>query len=305
MTIPIHVEAEVEAAGHVAFRVRYRNLARNGRLRAILPTGIASDVAVCGALFGFAERTRPIAVAPEDVPERYTAYPGELVYTTQHHEDLVAVEGPAFTAYVADRGLPEHELIPGETGTEIALTLHRAVGFLSVRGGRIRRCGAGPELPTPGAQCLREIEAAFAFGLAAVPRAQVVRRAKAFAHPAWAREMPYLPTLPVSGPVPRRRSLLAVDDPAVLVLSMRPEDDGPGVVVRLLNPTSEPRRATISTGLPVGSVCATDLRERWEDAEACAAGPRGIEVELGPFRVETRILRPDCDGGHASPPSGE
>lgn len=304
-TVPLRltVEARLEPTGGVGFRVRYRNVARNGRLRALLPTGLDADRALAGALWGLAERRRPETLAPEDVPERYAAYPGELPYPTQHHEDLVLIEGAQHAAWLSDRGLPEYELVDVPGGTALALTLHRAVGMLSVRGGRIRRCGAGPEIPTPEAQCLRDMEAAFALGFeptrgkAEAARARAVRQAKAFAHPAWAREMPVLPHAPPQGDQPREASLLALSDPAVWLLSLRPEDDGPGFVVRLLNPSPEPRTARLHFGSTwpreAWDVCPADLRERWDDAKAWTlAKDGGLETTLVPHRAETVLLRP-------------
>lgn len=53
---------------------------------------------------------------------------------------------------VANRGLPEVEVIQTSQGTEIALTLLRCVGWLSRDDLLTRRNHAGPFLPTPGAQ---------------------------------------------------------------------------------------------------------------------------------------------------------
>jgi mannosylglycerate hydrolase len=291
VTLDLTVDLGLDPTGLVATRVRYRNQARNGRLRAVLPTGFVVDRALAGAHFRLAERERPETISPEDAPERYEAYPGELVYASQHHEDYVVLEGPSYTVCVADRGLPEYELIPDGGHHAVALTLHRAVGYLSVRNGRIRRCGAGPEVPTPGAQCLREIDASFSFGVSNGPVEEVVQRGRAFAHPAWAREIPYLPHLRPSGSLPRVASLLEVDDPGVHVSAFKPEDRGPGCVLRLYNPTPEDRRATVRTPLPFSRYCETDLGEEWVEETARPVTGSMLSVDLPAYRIVTLILR--------------
>ena len=56
---------------------------------------------------------------------------------------------------VANRGLPEVEVLPGSVGNaEIALTLLRCVGWLSRDDFAARKGHAGPFLETPGAQML-------------------------------------------------------------------------------------------------------------------------------------------------------
>jgi mannosylglycerate hydrolase len=53
---------------------------------------------------------------------------------------------------LANRGLPEVEVIPTDTGTDISLTLLRCVGWLSRDDFANRKGHAGPFLATPGAQ---------------------------------------------------------------------------------------------------------------------------------------------------------
>ena len=79
---------------------------------------------------------------------------GELSYTTHHQADYCYVNRADKFMWVANRGLPEYELINHKGHTYIAVTLHRAVGYLSVSNGSIRLPQAGPSIPTPGAQCI-------------------------------------------------------------------------------------------------------------------------------------------------------
>lgn len=298
--LDLDVRLRLTPDGSVVLRVRYDNTARDGRLRIVLPTGIATRTLLADGHFRLAERTRPDVRTPETAPERYAAYPGELDYATCHQGDGVIVEGDAHRAWVASRGLPEVELLPGHEGAgeaHVAVTLHRAVGHLSVVGGRIRRCGAGPHVPTPGAQCLRPMGGELAFGLAAVGRPTALRRIKAFAHPPFARELPYLPHLPDEGPPPRTASLLALDNPGVLLSAFKPEDDGPGAVLRVYNVTDEPQDVTATLGLPASRWCPADLTEAWDEDAAQSVEDGRLRLTVAPHAIRTVLLRADEAAG--------
>ena len=98
-----------------------------------------------------------------DYSPRDPEYPGELNYPTNFQNDFVMLSGEAHSVWVANKGLHEYEVCNDKDVSEIAVTLHRAVGKLSVNGGGIRGCHAGPGIDTPGAQCLRQIRHELAF----------------------------------------------------------------------------------------------------------------------------------------------
>lgn len=88
-------------------------------------------------------------------PVRKAAHPAQA---TPQRETPVVVN-PALSAVqagavaVVHRGLQEFEIVDGpEGGDALALTLQRAVGWLSRRDLVTRGAGAGPDLATPGAQ---------------------------------------------------------------------------------------------------------------------------------------------------------
>jgi mannosylglycerate hydrolase len=287
--IPITVEIEEAPDGHFDLRVRYENTARNGRLRILLASPFRIDACIAGATFRQARRGRTDAVLPEEAPERYAAYPGELVYTTRHHEHYVVAEGTQEHFWVADRGLPEYEIVETAEGSAVAITLHRAVGHLSVTGGRLRRCGAGPHLPTPGAQCQRAMEAHIAFGLSTDGLQHAVTRARSFALPPFVREMPFLPYLSGEGTVPRQLSFVESDNEAIEVVSLR--RNGEAVIARLCNPTSEVQRARIRLrGWKVSSCAEIGLDDNWTAAEPGPTSPDGLTVEIPPFKLKTYAL---------------
>jgi alpha-mannosidase len=71
---------------------------------------------------------------------------------TYPQKAFVSVDDGAHGLTIANTGLPEYEVIDTPDGAEIAVTLIRAVGWLSRADISSRRGGAGPQLATPGAQ---------------------------------------------------------------------------------------------------------------------------------------------------------
>ena len=290
-TLAITTDVRLSPHRAVALDIRYTNTAKDGRLRAVLPTGVTTRTALADAPFRLAERTKPHLRTPESDPERYAGYPGELDYPTHHQGDFVMVEGNGHRTWVANRGLPEVELLDPEGDTHVAVTLHRAVGWLSVEGGRIRRCQAGPTVPTPGAQCQRPMRAELAFGVGALPRATVVQHARAFAHPSWARELPALPHEAETGDRPRTGRLLAIDNPSVVLAACKPADDGESTLLRLYNATGEPQDATVKLGFPAGRWCSTDLREQWNEEAAQPVDDQALDHHFAPHHIQTLLIR--------------
>ncbi|MCQ4043174.1 alpha-mannosidase [Streptantibioticus rubrisoli] len=85
--------------------------------------------------------------------------------------------------------------------------------------------------------------------------------------------------------------LVAVDDPAVTVESVKLADDRSGdVVVRLYESRGGRARATLTAGFPVSRADATDLLERPREPAAVDGGR--IAVRLRPFQILTLRLRP-------------
>lgn len=112
-------------------------------------------------------------------PTRKAAYPATPV---PQREMAVAVN-PSLSAMqagsvsVVHRGLQEFEIVDGPNGGDaLAVTLQRAVGWLSRRDLVTRGAGAGPDLATPGAQRGFDGVTPFAFALdAAAPLQRALR----------------------------------------------------------------------------------------------------------------------------------
>lgn len=294
----LELTTDVRLGRHRAVEVdvQYENTAKNGRLRAVWPTGTASETAYADAHFRVAERTKPPHQTPDSHPERYGGYPGELQYPTQHQGDFVLFKGEAHRTWIANRGLPEYELLSIDDETQAAITLHRAVDMLSVEGGRIRWCQAGPSVPTPGAQCQRSMQAQLAYGTGSVAASTAMRHGRAFAHPAWVREMPSLPHVTSKEQHPRTQGLVQIDNPAIELSTWAPAPAPHTQTLRLYNRSAAPQKVTITIGVPVQSWCPSSLKEEWNTADArvlskSPAAGHTLTINLDPHAIQTVLLR--------------
>jgi mannosylglycerate hydrolase len=135
------------------------------------------------------------------------------------------------------------------------------------------------------------MQAELAVGVGDVSRAGIVQHARAFAHPAWVRELPYLPHAEGTGDLPRADSLLAIDNANVVLAACKPADDGEGLTLRLYNTSGEAQSAAMELGVPVGRWCRTDLREQWDDAAAQPVEDQALALRFAPHQIQTLRIR--------------
>jgi alpha-mannosidase len=187
---------------------------------------------------------------------------------------------------IAAPGLPEYELIPGEAGATIAVTLLRCVGWLSREDLANRRGHAGPALATPGAQLPGEHH--FAYSI--IPFGHDLDAA---ANEAYAFEAPLMAlAAPLSdGPLPPTTALVRVEPPALVVTAMKPAERGGGFVIRFYNSADRAVAARVSFGLPVTAVVPVNLLEELagEPLPLDAAG--GLALDVPPKRVVSLLAR--------------
>jgi alpha-mannosidase/mannosylglycerate hydrolase len=229
------------------------NASRDHRLSVVCETGLRATTHVAGAGFAWLDR-------PNRVPRKR----GWVEPPTRERcfHDVIAIGTPGHGLAFGADGLREYSVLPDGGG--IAVTLFRAVGFLSRGDLPERRGHAGPQLETPSAQCLGEMTFRYCIvpftKRAGVPEA--VRAVREFLSPAW--------TVAGAG---EERSFCSLDgDPAVTLSAIRARS-GDRIVLRLVNPGRAVARTTVRFARPVRSSRALDLREG--DA---ALGNTGLEV---------------------------
>jgi alpha-mannosidase len=93
------------------------------------------------------------------------------------------------------------------------------------------------------------------------------------------------------GPLPARRSFVAVDDPGFVVETIKRADDGDGFVVRGYEALGAARTVRVAAALPCTRVTRTDLLERDHPAGEVAVDADGsFTLALRPFELVTLRL---------------
>jgi len=236
-SVPLPVQIAVRlvpGTERVDLHVRLVNTARDHRLRLLFPTGGPVTSLQAATTFDVARR----ATAPRDASRWVHPAPA-----TFPHHGFVCANGLT----VAAPGLPEAEVTADGV---IAVTLVRAVGWLARMDVRTRPRPAGPLIAVAGAQCLETIEAALSLFAGVDPR--TARDAELGLRAVPAGDTPL---------VAPDRPLLEVSPREIVVSALKPAASGPGMILRLLNPTDAPVASTTVLGFPVSEVAPVRLDE--------------------------------------------
>ncbi len=272
-------------------KTRIKNAALDHKLTVNFPTGLEVAQAHVDESFMVAERDLKLPDSTGWVED-----PTPLM----HQRSFTDLSDGDHGFAILNRGLPSVEV--SEEGT-IALTLLRAVGWLSRDDLWVRRIAAGPLVPTPGAQCLGEYEYEYAI----LPHSGDWRSVYQVAHnynaPLYARRADTHAGLvlremnitrddpsrvtqrewPRGGTLPDVHSFIQVE-PAALVLSAVYRS-GESVIVRVYNITREAVRGEIGFGFPVGRVFRVNMAEEYQ--ETLAVHERSIPIEVRGAEVYT------------------
>jgi hypothetical protein len=242
--------------------LRLVNTAQDHRLRLSFPLGETVSHFAAASTFDVAQRT-PGACGDAGWVQRAPA--------TFVHQGWIHAAGLTLVA----PGLPEAEVIAAPDGAVLALTLVRAVGYLSRTDLTTRPMIAGPGTSVPGAQCPGELRARLSLFAGVDPAAAQdaeyglrAVEAGAAANALW----------------PEGTPLLSVSPRALLLSALKPAD-GDGIVLRVLNPTSESQQAEVSFGLPVSHASFVQLDESPADGALARDG------SVLRFRVAPHALR--------------
>lgn len=273
VVVTVRVEARVAPrVDRVDLHVETDNPARDHRVRLLFPSGAPVESFLAAATFDVATRTNvaPPATGWWHVPP--DGFP---------HQGWVSANGLT----VGAPGLPEAEVT--EDGV-IAVTLLRAVGWLSHLELRRRPIPAGPTLVAPDAQCPDGIGADLTIRL----EADDLHDPGALAARAVADELGLRAVPAGSEPLFSDGAALVHLEPASVVLSaLKPAEDGDGMILRLLNPTDGEVVATVDVALPFEPV-SVRLDEAPDDLSFERRGSR-LSIAIGPHALRTLRLRPE------------
>jgi alpha-mannosidase len=275
---------EVTLAAHsrrIEIAVSGDNSARDHRLQALFPLGAPIRSSAAESVFEVVER-------PAGVPagQRDSAEPAVPEHPQQ---GFVSVSAPGRALTIANRGLPEFSAEPDGV---VALTLLRAVGWLSREDFTARIGGAGPTLPTPEAQVPGRFRAEYAV----IPHAQSWAEARShLAAHAYRAPLAAVALKPQGSPRPlpwpERRpelrscgSLLEIEGDVVLSALKRAEDRD-RLVVRVLNEAARPARARIR---PLRNAVRAELVDLGEKPiQGLTVEDGWVETEIKPWALGT------------------
>ncbi len=253
------------------------NRAQDHRLRVLFPAGVAAERAIVDGHFDRLERG-PIAVTDtQGWAEQPTPTAAQRVFS--------AVEQDGAGLMVAARGLPEYEHVRDANGSTLALTLLRAVGWLSRDDLACRPGHAGPGRPTPGAQCIGPASYDYSlipFGGESFGLDEAAHAAFAFAAPlrATASEA-------AQGPLPPELRFVALEPAAWVLTALKPAESGEGIVVRFYNSSAAAVSGRVEFGLPVDEVTPVNLLEEPVDLPGMRVEGRAAWLDVPGKRIVT------------------
>jgi alpha-mannosidase/mannosylglycerate hydrolase len=282
---PVRAEISLDAgARRVDVALTVDNRARDHRLRALFETGTRALTHLAGAAFALLERPTRLQVRRGWI---------EPAIADACVHDVVAVTGATKGLAIGVDGLREYSAL--HDGATIAVTLLRAVGFLSRDDLPERRGHAGPELATPSAQCIGERTYRYTvipLG-GAIDASGATRIVREWLSPPWL----------VRGDGAARTFVSFVDTETPVVLSsLRAGPDG-ALVLRLANPGPADASATLRFSRPIRASRPVDLREG-----EVGLGNTGLDVvrtaapleldgdlaraRLQPYEIGTWVVQP-------------
>lgn len=259
------------------------NAARDHRLRLHVRAPFAARRFEVESAFEIAER-------PIDPPRDAfgSEGPSEFPIGATPQRSFATLDDGQRALTVANRGSAEVDAVPEADGTtSLAVTLLRAVGWLSRGDLRLRPGDAGPALPTPGAQLPGLHRAEFSVRLHPVDEVERVSQAHRFASPARA----WIGGGPVDAPLADGARLVEIDDPSVVVSAIEPRPDR-RTVLRLYNASARPRTVTIRWNGPgARALEQVDLMERTLRDRAGSAESARVSLSLRPWEIATLRTR--------------
>jgi alpha-mannosidase len=285
VALPITLELRL-AAGleRVDVALTIDNAARDHRLRLHCRAPFAPAQFEVESAFEIAER--PIAPAPDAFG---SPRPAEFPIGAVPQRSFATLAGSGGLALtVANRGVAEVEAVAEPDGRgALALTVLRAVGWLSRSDLRSRPGPAGPGLPTPGAQVpgRHRIEISLRLHRADDPRR--IAEAHGFAFPPIA----FAGADDGDGVLADGARIVTVDDPQVLVSAVEPRGDG-DAELRLVNASGDTRSLRVAWGATSRSLQLVDLagRDDGTPSPESASANAGAMV-LGPWQIVTLRTR--------------
>jgi alpha-mannosidase len=298
-TVECAITTEISLAPgvqRVSVRTTVHNAARDHRLRVLFP--VPFPAAWSDAESAFAVVRRPARQPEPAAGQAPWSEWAETPVETHPQKRFVDVSDGTVGLAVLNRGLPEYELLPQAEhgGAAVAVTLLRAVEWLSRGDLATRRGHAGPAELTPGGQCQGD----HTFEYALVPHAggwdtaemAVTRAAEDFE-----AGLRAVATGTHAGELPPFWSGASLEPAELRLSALKRAEREDALVLRAYNPTARRVAATVRLQRPFRAVRLANLNEEEApDAEAAAhqlgaEGDRTARLSVRGGEIVTLLFR--------------
>lgn len=265
--VPLPITLEItlpQKSKQVYFTVHVENRALDHRLRILFTIPETKLTFFSGAHFALLERG----------PSGKQAIP---------QKDFVLLQHSEFSLAILNKGLHECYYVQENGRSTVAITLLRAVGWLSRDDLLTRKGDAGWPFPTPGAQCLgkHRFDLAFAFGNRQENPWSLLRASSLFNRP----PLTFQVTGNLASTLLQNFSLLALENPCITVSALKKSEDREEIVLRLYNPTPEPQRCRVFFNQQPVLVKELSLLE--EEIGILSEGTQELFLDFRPYEIKT------------------
>jgi len=234
----------------IDIKTEIENKAKDHRLRVLFPSEIQTSSSYAEGHFQVMTRNTDIPKIKVWMEKPMGTYP---------QRSFVDVNDGKIGLTIANRGLPEYEVIKENGKATIALTLLRCVGWLS-RGDLLTRKGQGGwSLPTPEAQCLGK----YTFHYSIIPHSKDWEKAKTYiqAHN-FNVPLRWIQIDSHPGNFPRDISFFQINPDNLIVSAIKKSEDSNSLIVRVYNTSSSDTKGTLYSYFPLKKVNFTGMDEQ-------------------------------------------
>ncbi len=258
----------------VQVELTLHNLAEDHRLRMHAQTPISATSTLAGQPFHLTERPLKKSSGKDWIQPPSPTAPMQR---------LCAVEDRRGGLALLTQGLYEYEALKERKGVTLAVTLLRAVGWLSRPDLSTRPDNAGPQYVAPEAQCLGEHKFHYAFlpYSGAARTNHLVGQAQSYRVPMLEEQC----TGKVSNQPPEY-SLLHCEPEALVVTAVKKCEQRNTTIVRLYNASSERVKGKVTWGAPITHAWRVNLAEDRLEEIPILAKTR-LELDVPAWRIVT------------------
>lgn len=273
-----------------------RNTVKDHLMRVLFDTGVQTDVAWAGSPFDVVKR--PIHIKdydessiPPDVKKVIIGAREAKPNTIFLNREFVDLNDGENGMSVFSKGLPEYQVI---NDNQIALTLFRSVGWIA-KEINSRIGDAGPEIFTPDAQCLREMQFEYAVypHQGNVDEAQVCQKSDIYNS-----ELICCTTDQHKGMIKESPSWFKVNDSlkTAKITAVKRSEDGKAVIIRGYNASEQTTKVSVGSNFEIEQAHLSNLLEEPQQSLTIKNNKLSFELTAKKiFSLKLHIVRQDLE----------